>query len=73
MLSKKSPAAFLLLPILVFIFMFGWIIYFAGQSKSNAKKAPPKDRKHTVNQSATENDLEIGLIAELPQEQAIKE
>jgi hypothetical protein len=73
MLPKKHPFAFLLLPILVFIFMFGWIIYFAGQPKSNAKKTPTKDTKHPVNQSATKNDLEIGIITEMLQEQAIKE
>jgi hypothetical protein len=70
-LPKKSPAAFLLLPILLFIFMFGWIFYSAAE-KANSK-ASPRSRKQPPKQIASENDLEIGIITEMPQEQAIKE
>jgi hypothetical protein len=70
-LQKNRSFAYLLLPLLVLIFMIGWILYFVGQSKSNTKKIPPRIM-HSVNQSATENDLEIGILTEKPQEQAIK-
>jgi hypothetical protein len=51
--------------------MFGWIFYSAAE-KSNTK-ASPRSRKQPLKQIATENDLEIGVITELPQEQTVKE
>jgi hypothetical protein len=51
--------------------MFGWIFYSAAE-KANTK-ASPRSRKQPPKQIASENDLEIGIITEMPQEQAIKE
>ena len=56
----------MLLPILAFIFMFGWLIYSAGQTQAS-RKAPAKNKKA----HRAENDLEIGLIAEIAEEPQI--
>jgi len=46
--------------------MFGWLIYSAGQTQAS-RKAPAKNKKA----HRAENDLEIGLIAEIAEEPQI--
>ncbi len=65
----KRLTAFLLLPILAFIFIIGWIMYSTGESRT-AKKKPQKNIKQPGKDLNTdENDIEIGAISELPLEQ----
>ncbi len=62
-LPKRRSARFLLLPILAFIFMIGWIMYAVGGAKTTAKKTTVKH--------VTESDLEVGLTAEIAEEQTV--
>jgi hypothetical protein len=66
-LPRRRAAAILLFPILAIIFIVGWIMYATGDPKANTKKNPIRNAKA----AKKEHDLEIGLVAELAEEQEV--
>jgi hypothetical protein len=61
--AKRRVVRLLLLPILIIIFAFGWLLNFAGEPQPKRKKPPAKAVKP--------EEVEIGVIMESPEEQAV--
>ncbi len=61
----------LLLPVLVFVFAVGWVLYCVGKHQSNAKAMPPKRlSQFKKEQNSSEDDnVEVGLIEDLMEKQ----
>jgi len=55
-----------LFPILAFAFIIGWLLYSVGEPKTGIKKSPQRRAE-----TAKENALEMGLIAEAEEEQLV--
>ena len=68
-LAKRRSARILLLPILALVFLFGWLMYSVGGDKANTKKESPKPVMSKKSPIVAETDLEVGLTAELAEEQ----
>jgi Tfp pilus assembly protein PilO len=60
----------LLLPIVVFVFMIGWIFYWMGELQ-NRSRSEESQRKLGASKSAgaTEDYVEVGLIEDLMEKQ----
>ena len=74
MRKRRRIAAILLFPIITIFFMVGWVLSVFGETRANNKK-PPK-RKNAAPKKTDlpqENDLEMGVIGELEEEQLAAE
>ena len=67
-MPKRRSARFLLLPILALVFLLGWLMYSLGDKK-NSKKESQKPMQPVKPKIASQNDLEMGLVSELAEEQ----
>jgi hypothetical protein len=60
---------FLLFPVLALVFMMGFILNILGEPQTSTKKVPHRN----VKAIKKEHNLEIGLTAELTEEQLVAE
>jgi hypothetical protein len=67
-LRKRRVLGILLLPILAFVFLVGWIMYVLGRTR--ARQKPQKNESATNRDAveARENELETGLMAQTEEE-----
>ncbi len=72
---RNRIIAILLFPVLTFLFIIGWILYVVGKQQTSAKKmSQRKPNAATQNaKSIEEDDVEMGLIEDLTEEQLISE
>ena len=65
----------LLFPVIAFIFMIGWILYWIGKQKENTKKKPQRNSSSVVKdvEETEEDSIEVGLMEELDEEQVTAE
>lgn len=66
-MPRRRAVTILLFPVLAIIFIVGWIMYAVGEPKASNKRRPNIIAKA----AKKEPDLEIGLMAELAEEQEI--
>lgn len=60
----------LLLPIVVFVFMIGWIFYWMGKQQNRSSiEAPQRKRSASESADTTEDYVEVGLIEDLMEKQ----
>ena len=67
----KRGLRLLMLPVLVVIFLFGWLLYMAGVPRGDVKKKSSKVAKPVVLSAAVEDDLEMRVIGELTEDPQI--
>jgi hypothetical protein len=65
----------LLFPVIAFIFMIGWILYWIGKHQPNTKEEPQKSLNRIAKdaEETEEDTIEVGLIEELDEEQVTAE
>ena len=75
MCLRNRIIAILLFPVLTFLFIIGWILYVVEKQQTSAKKmSQRKPNGATRNaKSIEEDDVEMGLIEDLTEEQLISE
>lgn len=63
----KRVLVVVLLPVLVFFFAAGWVLYCAGKHRANANAIPPKRTGNAKEEQklAEDDNVEVGLIEEL--------
>ncbi len=67
----KRVLVVVLLPVLVFFFAVGWVLYCAGKHRANANAMPPKPTGNVKGEQklAEDDNVEVGLIEELMENQ----
>ena len=65
----------LLFPVIAFLFMIGWILYWVGKQKINTKEEPQRNSNSVVKdaEETEEDSIEVGLMEELNEEQLTAE
>ena len=65
----------LLFPVIAFIFMIGWILYWIGKQKEDTKEKPQRNSSSVVKdvEETEEDSIEVGLMEELDEEQVTAE
>jgi hypothetical protein len=67
---RRRVLMIVFLPVFVFLFFVGWILYVVGDKRMNNKDAPERKTDDSVEEELTEDDgVEIGLIEETLKEQ----
>jgi flagellar basal body-associated protein FliL len=67
-LRKRSRIiTILLLPIIVFVFIIGWAMYWIGKQRSDTNSKPPSTAKDA--DTNEEDGVKIGVIEELMEKQ----
>jgi hypothetical protein len=72
--KRRRIAAILLFPVIAIFFMVGWVLSVFGETRAN-NKTPPKRKNDAPKKTdlPQPNDLEMGLIGELEEEQLTAE
>lgn len=72
MRSRNRIITILLLPIIVFVFIIGWALYWVGKQQDSNRESP---RVNTVKDVDTgeQEPVEIGVIEELMEKQLTAE
>ena len=69
MYVRRRALTILLLPIIVLVFMVGWIFYWMGKQQDKGSTRPPVDKK-TASEAGTEEEyVEVGVIEDLMEKQ----
>ena len=65
----------LLFPVIAFIFMIGWILYWIGKHQTKTKEKPQRNSSSVVKdvEETEEDSIEVGLMEELDEEQVTAE
>jgi flagellar basal body-associated protein FliL len=67
-LRKRSRIiTILLLPLIVFVFIIGWAMYWIGKQRSGTNGKPQNTAKNA--ETNEEDDVKIGVIEELMEKQ----
>jgi len=72
--KRRRIAAILVFPIIAVLFMVGWVLSVFGETRANNKKLPKRKKDAPKKMDLPHaNDLEIGLIGGLEEEQLAAE
>jgi hypothetical protein len=65
----------LLFPVIAFIFMIGWIMYWIGKQKENTEKKPQRNSSSVIKdaEEPEKDSIEVGLMEELDEEKITAE
>jgi predicted negative regulator of RcsB-dependent stress response len=67
---RNRALIILLLPVLVFVFAVGWVLYWAGKRQTNEQETAQKPSGVSKNADSSEQEfVEIGLIEDLMEEE----
>ncbi len=66
---RRRAFAILLLPIIVFVFMIGWIFYWMGKQQDKGS-VPTLNKTTASNMHSEEENVELGLIEDLMEKEA---
>jgi nitrogen fixation-related uncharacterized protein len=59
----------LLLPIIVFVFIIGWALYWVGKKQTDSNREPPRPNIVKDADTGGQDDVEIGVIEDLMEKQ----
>jgi len=62
---RRRAFTILLLPIIVFVFMVGWIFYWMGKQQDKGSVKAPVEKTTAPEARAEEEYVEVGLIEDL--------
>jgi flagellar basal body-associated protein FliL len=66
---RRRAVTILLLPIIVFVFMVGWIFYWMGKQQDKGSVKSPPVKEPASEARAEEEYVEVGLIEDLMEKQ----
>jgi hypothetical protein len=67
---RRRVVMIVLLPVLVFLFLVGWIFYVAGDKRMSNKDAPERKTDGSPEEELNADDgVEMGLIEKMVEEQ----
>ncbi len=66
---RRRAFTLLLLPVIVFVFMIGWMFYWMGKQQDKGS-APTLKKRIASDLRSEEENLEVGLIEDLMEKEA---